>query len=140
LIATARQALGVYRGPLLASDADEAWSVAPREHRRNQLVRLITTIGQVLEKAGQIEGVIDLYRHALECEPHAEALVRRLMIALKESGRIDEAIEVYHSLLAHLKTPASPATTDIYRSLMRRSDDDDGGDGDGDGDDKDDLT
>ena len=69
LIAAARQALTVYSGPLLASDTDATWSVAPREHRRNQLQRLITTTRQVLEKAGQIESSIDLYRHALECEP-----------------------------------------------------------------------
>ena len=122
LIAAARRALGVYVGPLLASDADEAWSIEPFEHRRNQLLRLITTTCQVLEKTGQIESGIDLYRHALECEPHAEALYRRLMVALKESGRKGEAIEVYHacktSLLAHLNTPPSPATTDIYQSLM----------------------
>ncbi|HVN36354.1 MAG TPA: BTAD domain-containing putative transcriptional regulator, partial [Casimicrobiaceae bacterium] len=122
LIAAAQQALSVYRGPLLASDAGEGWTVTPREHRRKQLLRLITTTCQALEKTGQIESVIDLYRQALESEPHAEALYRRLMLALKEAGRRSEAIEVYHacknSLLAHLNTPPSPATTDIYQSLL----------------------
>jgi len=118
LIAAAQQALGVYRGPLLASDTDEAWSDAPREQRKNQLLRLITTTCQVLEKAGQKESVIDLYRHTLECEPHAEAICRRLMAALKESGRSDEAIEVYHGFVARLNRPPSQATTDIYRSLL----------------------
>ena len=77
LIAAAKQVLTVYRGPLLANDTNETWSIAPREHRRKQLVRLITSICQALEKAGQNDSSIDLYRHALECDPDAEPLFLR---------------------------------------------------------------
>ena len=122
LIAGALRALELYRGPLLAGDIDATWAVAPREHRRSQLLRLITATCQALDKAGQPDSGIELYRHALECEPQTEVLYRRLMLALKQAGRVAEAIEVYHtcktSLQAHLNAAPSPATTDIYRSLV----------------------
>ena len=118
----AQRALAYYRGPLLAADLDAPWAVAPREQRRNQLLRVVTGCAQALEKEGAIERSLELYRHALECEPHAEALHRRLMIGLKEAGRRAEAIEAYHAckatLQAHLGVMPSPATMDIYQSLM----------------------
>ena len=122
LIAAARQALELYSGPLLAGDSAARWAVAPREHRRNQLLRLMTATCQALDKAGQSDASIELYRQALESEPHAEALYRRLMLVLKQAGRSAEAIEVYHTckaaLQAHQNTAPSPATTDIYHSLV----------------------
>jgi DNA-binding SARP family transcriptional activator len=74
LLAAARQVLGVYRGPLLANDVDKEWSIAPRVHRRKQFVRVITTIRQALEKAGQNDSSDDLYRQALERDADAEPL------------------------------------------------------------------
>ena len=120
---TLLSALDLYRGPLFEHDTDLTWAAAPRDQRRAQLLRLIHTGSQALEKGGQGETVIELHRRALECEPGAEALYRRLMIALKKVGRAAEAIEVYHACVAALRTrldaPPSPATTDVYRSLLQ---------------------
>jgi LuxR family transcriptional regulator, maltose regulon positive regulatory protein len=121
VVSAVRAALGYCRGTLLADDADAAWAVAPRERFRSHLMRLLTTVGAVLEKHGLIEELLDMYRHALESDPLNEALYRRLMLSLKNAARPHEASEAYQRCRAILKaerrTEPSAATQELHRSL-----------------------
>jgi LuxR family transcriptional regulator, maltose regulon positive regulatory protein len=121
LIAAVRAALGYCRGTLLADDAQAAWSVAPRERFRSQLMRLLAAVAAVFEKHNHIEEALNLYRQALESDPLNEGLYRRLMLALKNAGRPHEAGEIYqrcHAVLkAERQTEPSAATRDLYQSL-----------------------
>ena len=114
-------ALGYCRGTLLADDAQIAWTVAPRERFRARLLRLLTTVGAVLEKHGLIEEQLDLYRQALESDSLNEVLYRRLMLLLMNAARPHEAGETYQRCRAVLKAEQrvepSPATEELYRSL-----------------------
>jgi LuxR family transcriptional regulator, maltose regulon positive regulatory protein len=116
------QALALYRGPLLAAEAETAWAVAPREHYRNMLLRLVTSAATAAEKAGWPEEVAEFCRRGLDAEPLSEQLCRRLMVALKQTGRNAEAIEVFHRyrtmLRAEQKAEPSAATQDVYRTLV----------------------
>ena len=121
LVGATRAALNYCRGTLLADDAQSAWSVAPRERFRSQLLRLLTTVAAVLEKHGLFEDLINLYRQALESDALNEALYRRLMLSLANAKRPHEASEVYQCCRAIFKaerqSDPSVATQELYRSL-----------------------
>ncbi len=121
LVTATRLALGHYRGPLLADDRDVAWALAPRETYRAQLLRLLTTVGQFLEKQHHAEDALGLYRHGVERDPLAEGINRRLMLALKQVGRANEAIEAYQRyrsiVKAELDCEPTAATQELYRSF-----------------------
>jgi LuxR family transcriptional regulator, maltose regulon positive regulatory protein len=117
----ARTALAHYRGPLLA-DAEESWTVAPRERHRSLLQRLLSTVTGPLEKQGRIDDALALYRHALELDPLCEPLHRRVILILKNSGRVPEALEACQRCRALLKAEGgaepSAATQELCRSLL----------------------
>jgi LuxR family transcriptional regulator, maltose regulon positive regulatory protein len=121
VLGAARTALGYCRGPLLADDAEIAWTVAPRERFRSHFLRLLTSVATVLEKHGLIEELLDLYRLALESDPLNEVLYRRLMVSLTNASRPHEASETYQRCRAVLKAERhiepSAATQELYRSL-----------------------
>jgi DNA-binding SARP family transcriptional activator len=121
LITATHAALGYCRGTLLAEDVEVAWTVAPRERFRSQLLRLLTTVAAVLEKHGLIEEVLNMYRQALEADLLNESLHRRLMVSLTKAGRPHEASEVYQRCRTVLKAEhhvdPSPATQELHRSL-----------------------
>jgi DNA-binding SARP family transcriptional activator len=122
LVGATRAALNYCRGTLLADDAQCAWTVAPRERFRSQLLRLLTTVAAVLEKYGLLEDLINMYRQALESDSLNEALYRRLMISLANAKRPHEASEVYQCCRAIFKaehqSDPSVATQELYRSLF----------------------
>jgi LuxR family transcriptional regulator, maltose regulon positive regulatory protein len=121
LLAASNQALGYYRGPLLADEREFAWALAPRERCRAQLLRLLTTSCQALEKNGGANDALDLYRQGVDCDPLAEALNRRLVLALHQAGRSADAADSYHRyralLKAELKCEPSAAMQELLRSL-----------------------
>ena len=121
LVSATRAALSYCRGPLLADDPQAAWVLAPRERFRSQLLRLLTNVAPVLEKHGRSEDAMELYHHALEADPLNEALQRRLMLTLKNAGRLHEAGEAYQRfrmlLKAERQTEPSAATQELYQSL-----------------------
>jgi DNA-binding SARP family transcriptional activator len=96
--------------------------VAPREHYRAALLRLVNAVAQASDKAGWSEEALDCYRRGLEAEPLSDGLCRRLMVALKQAGRGAEAIEVFHryrtTLRAEQHADPSAATLDVYRTLV----------------------
>jgi LuxR family transcriptional regulator, maltose regulon positive regulatory protein len=122
LVGATRAALNYCRGTLLADDAQSAWTVAPRERFRSQLLRLLSTVGAILEKQGLVEDLINLYRQALESDSLNEALYRRLMLSLANAKRPHEASEVYQCCRAVFKaeqqSDPSVATQELYRSLF----------------------
>jgi DNA-binding SARP family transcriptional activator len=123
LDAAVRQALRHCRGPLLADEPDCAWAIAPRERCRAQVLRLLGTCCQALEKHGATDQALELCRLALEGDPLAEPLNRRLMLAFKAAGRQSEAVELYHRYRLLLKAeqerePGAPIT-ELYQSLVQ---------------------
>ena len=93
-----------------------------RERLRSHFLRAIRTAGQYHEGARNQEEAQALYTRALEIDPLAEDLYRRLMLSLSGQGRRSEAIEVYRRCRSYfsivLGTPPSAETDVIYRSLM----------------------
>jgi DNA-binding SARP family transcriptional activator len=121
-LAAAREALALYRGPLLGTDVDAAWATAGRERYRASLVRLVSAMAQAAEKMRWLEEMVDICRRAFECEPLSDGLCRRLMSALAQVGRGAEGIEVFQAFCttsqALQQGEPSAATLDLYKKIL----------------------
>jgi tetratricopeptide (TPR) repeat protein len=104
-----------------AGEPDQPWLVGRRERLRERLLRALDSAGQHLERARRFTDAQALYEQAVDIEPLAEELYRRLMVCLSAQGQRAEAMEVYRRCRRHLSvvlgiSPAA-ATEALYRSL-----------------------
>ena len=81
-----RRLLQLYRGPLLAGES-EPWTLAPRERLRGAFLRRVAQLSDLLQASHQYEALIDLNHRALDVEPLAEEVYRRLMQSLIAQDR-----------------------------------------------------
>lgn len=121
LVAIAQQVLALYAGPLLPGDDGLQDVVAARGQLQARFVRELSAIGARLEALGQLEAALDVYRRAIEQDPLAEVLYRRLMSGLAALGRRAEAYEAYRRCRSQLSillgvSPA-PATEALAATL-----------------------
>jgi DNA-binding SARP family transcriptional activator len=91
----ARQLLALVRGPFLEGEDDD-WVRGARERLRRRFVVVVSQLG------GRIEPLeptlaIDLYERALDVEPLAETLSRRLMRLHADRGDLAEALRVWRA-------------------------------------------
>jgi DNA-binding SARP family transcriptional activator len=114
------QLLSLYRGPLFATEPEEAWHIQPRERRRNRFVRAMTDIGRYWEEDGQWNRVLACYEKCLEADPNAEGFYRNLMMCYRLLGRKAEAIETFHrcrKALGALNVDPSAETRSLYDEI-----------------------
>jgi ATP/maltotriose-dependent transcriptional regulator MalT/DNA-binding SARP family transcriptional activator len=118
----ARRLLDLYRGPFMASEADDGRYLALRERLRNRFLRCLGSLARLWESAGQPAQVVELYQRALEAEPLSESLYRRLMLCCRGLGRHAEAIEAYERCQGVLRAERggepSRETTAIYERIV----------------------
>jgi DNA-binding SARP family transcriptional activator len=110
----------LYRGPMLASDLDDAWLIQPRERQRARFIRAMTHIGRHWEGCGEWERALACYERCLEADPLAEAFYRYLIIGFQRLERRGEAIEAYNrcrKALATLGVEPSSETRALYEGL-----------------------
>jgi DNA-binding SARP family transcriptional activator len=115
--------LQLYRGPLLADD-DEAWTVEPRERLRGRLVREVAEVARSYESSDP-DRAVNWYLKALDADPRAEGVYRRLIALYERLGRRAEALAVYErcdaTLRASLGVNPSRDTEAIVRALRSSS-------------------
>jgi ATP/maltotriose-dependent transcriptional regulator MalT/DNA-binding SARP family transcriptional activator len=112
----------LYQGPFLVGEPDQPWLIGRRERLRERLLRTLSNAGQQLERARRFPEAVALYEQAVDVEPLAEEMYRRLMICLSAQDRRAEAMEVYRRCRRHLSivlgiSPAA-ATDALYRNLV----------------------
>ncbi|MDQ7990860.1 MAG: hypothetical protein REI09_14615, partial [Candidatus Dactylopiibacterium sp.] len=73
----ARDLLAAYGGSFLADEGDQPWLLAQRARLRKRFAQAVEGLGRLLEPA-RPEAAAGLYRQALELEPEADGLARRL--------------------------------------------------------------
>ena len=119
----AARALALYRGPLLAKEDEAPWLIPARERLRSRYLRLARRLAQRAEASGDLAHAVEVCRTALEVEPLAEDLHRRLMLALAAQGRRAEALDAYrrcrHVLEAVLGAAPSSETETIRAAIAR---------------------
>lgn len=118
------QAARLYRGPFLATDADEPWALATRERLRSRFIRRVGWLGRRWEQAGHWERAIECYERALGAEPLAEELYQWLIACYGRLGRSAEALGVYRRcqsiLVTLLHTTPSPDTETLIQAVRRQ--------------------
>ena len=119
----ARRALALYRGHFLADEEPRPWASACRDRLRAQFMRVVDRAGGHLESVARSEEAEQLYRRALELDPVAEAVYRRLIRSLARRGEKAAAIEVYRRcreiLSIALNVTPAPETERLYESVRQ---------------------
>jgi len=116
LLALAERLLRVVRGPLL-DGVETPWSMATRERARRRFVLALAPIAERLEALSPRQAC-RLYERALDADPLAESLARRLIAARLAHGERAEALRAWHhckAMLALHGTAPAPETLALAR-------------------------
>ena len=89
------QAINLYRGPLLSSEEEVSWVVAPSERVRSKFLSAVTIAGQYWESKQQWTKAISIYERALEVDHLIESFYLQLMHCHRNLGHCAEAISTY---------------------------------------------
>ncbi|CUS38270.1 BTAD domain-containing putative transcriptional regulator [Candidatus Nitrospira nitrificans] len=114
--------LSFYHGHFLQGET-ASWALPVRERLRAQFLDLTERLGALLEERGQVGDAAQKYLHALEVEPVAEVMCRRVMMTYVRLGRRSEAIGVYQrfsqALHTKLGVPPTPETVSLYYTISK---------------------
>ncbi len=117
----AEQALQIYRGPFLADEQEQPWTISMREKAKSKFLATISCVGDHWEKAREWEKAIECYHRGLEMDDVAEELYQHLMICYRQSGQPSKALSVYQrckeTLNAVLGVGPSEKTEMIYKAI-----------------------
>lgn len=112
----------MYRGHFLQGEA-ASWLLSVRERLRARFLDLTERLGALLEERGEANEAAQTHLQALEVEPVAEVMCRRVMMTYVRLGRRTEAIGVYQrfSLALHTKlgVPPTPETVSLYHTITK---------------------
>lgn len=116
------QALSLYGGHFLQGET-ASWALPVREQLRAKFLDLIERLGTLLEEQGKVNEAAAKYLHALEVEPVAEVMCRRVMTTYVRLGRRSEAIGVYQRFSQALRTklgvPPTQETVSLYHTIAK---------------------
>ncbi len=93
--ASLEQAINLYRGPLLSSEEQVSWVVAPSERARRKFLSAVTMAGQHWESQQHWTKAIGVYERALEVDHFIESFYLHLMQCHQNLGHYAEAISTY---------------------------------------------
>jgi DNA-binding SARP family transcriptional activator len=122
-VAAALAEAGEAYGGVLLDGAPYAWVEPPREDTRRRAVDALARLGELREAAGDREGALAALEQAIDADPVAEELYRRLMRHQADLGRPDAVKRTYRLLarrLADLDADPDPETEQLVADLLRR--------------------
>jgi len=90
-----------YTGDLLAG-ADWAWAETPRNDVRQRVLDVLVWLGDVRWASGDARGSWQALQRAVEVDPYAEQIYRRIMRLQSKLGRPDDAAATFRRLQARL--------------------------------------
>jgi DNA-binding SARP family transcriptional activator len=99
--ATLERTAGLYTGELLAG-ADWAWAEVPRDDLRRRAVDVLVSLAATRLVAGDVKGALQALQRAVEADPLAEQLYRRIMRLQAKASRPDEVEATFRALQARL--------------------------------------
>lgn len=114
------KALQLYRGPFLAEDTGQSWTVTMRERMRSRFLATVGRLGADRVRAGQWDRAREHFQKGIEADALAEEFYQSLMRCYLADGRMAEALAVYSRLekvLASLGVEPSPKTRSLLTSL-----------------------
>jgi DNA-binding SARP family transcriptional activator len=124
-VGAASEALRLYRGNFLPADAEEPWTVKPRERLRAKFVRLVETVALAEESGQRWDQAMIHYIRGLEADDLVEAFYLGLMRCYRALGRPAEAMTTFRRLRQTLSVvlgiAPSPAAETLARELREDS-------------------
>jgi len=116
-----KQALALYRGPLMQSCVEE-WVVPEREAREQELVRALQQLAEEAFGLADYESAAKYFQRATRVDSFADAPLRGWMEALAKSGNSNDALKVYRDFRSHLRRDdpygaPDQKTTALYNRL-----------------------
>jgi DNA-binding SARP family transcriptional activator len=123
VVVAALAGVGEAYGGVLLDGAPYAWVEAPREDIRRRAVDALARLAQLRQGAGDLEGALDALEQAVDADPVAEELYRRVMRLEAALGRPDAVKRTYRLLarrLADLDVDPDPETEQLVAELLRR--------------------
>ncbi|HEX2191928.1 MAG TPA: bacterial transcriptional activator domain-containing protein, partial [Acidimicrobiales bacterium] len=113
-------AADLYGGELLAG-VDWAWAEVPREDLRRRAVDVLVSVAATRLVAGDARAALDALSRAVEIDPLAEQLYRRIMRLHAGQARVDEVEATYLRLKARLAELDLEPTTESQQLLAELS-------------------
>jgi DNA-binding SARP family transcriptional activator len=110
---------GTYAGDLLAG-ADWAWAETPRDDVRQRVLDVLVWLGDVRWASGDARGSWQALQRAVEVDPYAEQIYRRIMRLQSKLGRPDDAAATFRRLQARLveiDLEPTPESAKLYAEL-----------------------
>lgn len=116
-------ALDLYQGAFLPMQ-EAPWATVLRERLRSKFVRAVRAYADRCDRLGQHDLSIAVYRRAIEIDPLAEELYRRLMGEYDRLGLTADAVALYRRcrLMLGRLLGVMPAieTREIYEAIQRK--------------------
>ncbi len=112
-----------YAGDLLAGQ-DWAWAETPREDLRQRVLDVQVWLGDIRWASGDARGSWQALQRAVEVDPYAEQIYRRIMRLQSKLGRPDDAAATYRRLQARLveiDLEPMPESERLYADLMAKA-------------------
>jgi DNA-binding SARP family transcriptional activator len=115
------KATAMYKGPFLAKEMMQPWTISMRERLRSKFLRNVEKMGKYWQQGSQWERTVDCYLKGLEVDDLAEEFYQGLMNCYHELGRKTDVLAVYQryrkTLSAVPGLEPSPKMEAICRSL-----------------------
>ncbi len=121
-----REALGLYRGELLAgfgfpgSEQFEEWLHFERERLRGRLAELLGTLAAHDERRGELQSALELLRRWAQTEPLSEQAQLRLIAALAQTGQRAQALRQFERYKAYLAAELGVEPGPEVQRLLRQ--------------------
>ena len=117
--AALKQAVALYRGPLL-EDCAEEWVAQERNAREQDCLQALQTLADAALAAGDHPAAIAYYRRAVSLDPWQEAARRGWMEALAKSGDRNAALQVYREFTDLLRSDPTALPDEATSALYAR--------------------
>jgi len=86
----------LYRGPFLAADIEEPWTVRLRERLRSRFVSIVAGAAAALEERGRTADAVSMYERGLAADDLVGAFHDGLARCLSKLGRLSESESARH--------------------------------------------
>jgi DNA-binding SARP family transcriptional activator len=116
------KAIEMYKGPFLAKEIEQPWTISMRERLRSKFLRNVEKLGKYWQQSSQWERTLDCYLRGLEIDDLVEEFYFGLMTCYHYLDRKTDALAVYHrykKTLSSLPGIESSAKIEaLYKSLI----------------------
>lgn len=113
----------IYKGHFLQKKATETWVIPLASYYRSLYTKVIQDASALLFRQKKFEKLVDLCRRAIIFEPYDEKLYIYLIQALIQTGQMDKALELYHTVselfLREFGISPSEELSALYKEVVK---------------------